>query len=309
MTDKFLTPGDVRRDAPAVEWVVRPLIARGAITEIVGAPKKAGKSTFLYACCKAVADGGPGIFGQKHPPGPVVYLTEQPLTSLREELDTAGISDEAPLYLLPYTAVFSEGWAETVQMACQKAEEVGAIMLVIDTLPQFLLNGGASENDAEDIIPRLQPLFDAASRGLAVVVVRHERKQGGSVGSSGRGSSAITGAMDIIVQIRPKGRGSTLRRLNCLSRFHETPSEIEMDWNPQTGEYKLESMKGESVIRRPDEHLKETLAALPGTVAQLVEATDQSRSTVLRHIQFLEADDRLDFDFADDNRTKIWRLK
>jgi hypothetical protein len=55
--------------------------------------------------------------------------------------------------------------------------------------------------------------------------VRHERKSGGQVGDSGRGSSAFAGAVDIIVSIR-RVEGNirpTIRELHALSRFDETP--------------------------------------------------------------------------------------
>lgn len=52
----------------------------------------------------------------------------------------------------------------------------------------------------------MAPLQDAAHAGLTVIVCRHERKGGGDVGDSGRGSSATWGDVDIILQLRrPEG--------------------------------------------------------------------------------------------------------
>ena len=72
---------------------------------------------------------------------------------------------------------------------------------------------------------------DAAANGLAVIVSRHERKSGGDLCDSGRGGSAFSGAVDIVVAIR-RGEGKTkptVRVLRCLSRFSETPYTLVID--------------------------------------------------------------------------------
>jgi hypothetical protein len=74
----------------------------------------------------------------------------------------------------------------------------------------------------------MQPLQEAAAKGLAVCITRHERKGGGEVGESGRGSSAFGGAVDIILSIR-RADGNvrpTVRLIESLSRFEETPDKL-----------------------------------------------------------------------------------
>ena len=73
----------------------------------------------------------------------------------------------------------------------------------------------------------MKPLLVAANEGLAVLVIRHDRKSGGDVGDSARGSSAFAGAVDIILRLqRVPGEGKAHERdrlLEGLSRFEETP--------------------------------------------------------------------------------------
>ena len=72
------------------------------------------------------------------------------------------------------------------------------------------------------------PIQLAAAQGLAVVVVRHERKGGGDIGESARGSSAFGGAVDTITSIR-RGDGNTspsVRILKSISRFDSVPDKI-----------------------------------------------------------------------------------
>ena len=68
----------------------------------------------------------------------------------------------------------------------------------------------------------------AAAIGLAVLTLHHERKSGGEVGGSGRGSSAFAGAVDIVLSLR-RGEGATrptIRHLHGLSRFDATPPRL-----------------------------------------------------------------------------------
>jgi hypothetical protein len=63
------------------------------------------------------------------------------------------------------------------------------------------------------------------AEGIAVLLVVHDRKSGGDVSDSGRGSSAFAGAADILISLRrPEGNGRpTLRQIQAISRFSETP--------------------------------------------------------------------------------------
>jgi hypothetical protein len=113
-------------------------------------------------------------------------------------------------------------------MAADKAVEFGAGLLVVDTLGQFAGIRGDAENSAGAATEAMEPLQEAAARGLAVVITRHERKGGGEVGESGRGSSAFGGAVDIILSLR-RGDGNvrpTVRVIESLSRFDETPDKL-----------------------------------------------------------------------------------
>src|ERR1700751_5262060 len=93
--------------------------------------------------------------------------------------------------------------------------------VVVDTLPQFACLKGDSENNAGDALAAMHPLLRAAADGIGVILTRHERKSGGEVGDSGRGSTALAGAVDIVLSLRrPEGNANkTHRLLQALSRF------------------------------------------------------------------------------------------
>jgi hypothetical protein len=209
-----------------IEWILPGYIAKGAITEI-GAKVKAGKTTLVAAIVRAAAEGLE-VLGLPTLKSSTVYLTEQPRVSFRQTLQRAGLLGRSDFHLLLKSDVPQMSWPEMVAAVVEECERLGATLLVIDTLPQFAALPGDAENNAGDALAAMEPLQRAAARGLAVVIVRHDRKAGGDVGDSGRGSSAFAGVSDILISLRnPDGKADKQRRvLRAVSRFSETPAEL-----------------------------------------------------------------------------------
>ena len=139
--------------------------------------------------------------------------------------------------MLRYRDVIGIPWPQVVEAAAQECLRQNARLLIIDTLPQFAGLRGEAENHSGAALEALDPVLMVASRGIGVVLSRHERKAGGEVGDSGRGSSAWGGVADIIIAIR-RGDGNTSpnrRVLHSLSRFDETPDTLVIEL--QGGEY------------------------------------------------------------------------
>ena len=77
----------------------------------------------------------------------------------------------------------------------------GRDVVVFDTLGK--LARVRDENSAPDWSAAMTPLQDLATSGRAVFVLRHDRKGGGDVGESGRGSSQASG--DVTRPVTPAG--------------------------------------------------------------------------------------------------------
>lgn len=210
-----------------VPWVAPPWVAAGTITEVVGQPKSAGKTTWILALVRSVLFGEE-FMGRATLRSPVVYLTEERPATFREALKRAGLLDAPDLHILEWRDTIGVRWEAVVKQAVAKAEEVGALVVVIDTVSQFAGLGGDSENNSGDSLDTYKVLQEAAANNLAVITVRHERKSGGDVANAGRGSSAFTGAADIVLAIRrADGNGrQTIRQILSLSRFDETPASL-----------------------------------------------------------------------------------
>ena len=211
--------------------MAKPWCAEGALTEVEGKIKAAGKTTFVLAMCCATLDGEP-FMSEPTARTPVVYLTEQPRTTFREGLRRAGLLERDDFSVLFRFDALDLSWSETVELAAQECVRVGAKLLVVDTLGPFAGLERDGENSAGDAQAAVAPLQIVAQREkLAVVLVRHSRKGGGEVGESGRGSSAFGGAVDLLLSVRRRGGGApkTQRVIYTLGRFDETPDDLVVD--------------------------------------------------------------------------------
>jgi hypothetical protein len=299
---KFITAKELFESKPEpVEWLCKPWLAREAITELDGAPKSAGKTTFALAMCKAILTGWE-FLGHPTAKGRIVYLTEESGTSFRAALARAGIVESEDFHILFWKETHglrdgeTSAWAKVVDEAVKYAKTHGAAVLVVDTFAQFAKLTGDKENSAGDNLEAMLPLQKGRDEGIAVLVIRHERKEGGGVGVSGRGSNAMSGAVDIVLQLkRPTGsHPPTHRKIEALSRFDETPSELTISLIE--GEYRV---LGESDAVAVPVAMERVLEALGGeqvanlTMKQLEAATGIPRTTLQSVLKQLETEGRV----------------
>ncbi len=212
---------------PEMQWTVNGLVAPGLITEVDGKIKRAGKTTWISHEVRAIVEGKP-FMDRATTKAKVIWLTEQTAQSFRRVLEKASLTEREDLHILHWHDVAHRQWADIAREAVDYALKVGAGVMIVDTLGQFAGIRGDGENSAGEAQEAMKPLQEAAGRGLSVVLTRHERKSGGAVGESGRGSSAFGGAVDIILSLgRPEGNvRPTIRVIESLSRFDETPDKM-----------------------------------------------------------------------------------
>lgn len=220
---RFETGADLAETPDAEPEFIAEYVPADALVDFVGLPK-AGKSTLVLALVRAVVKGQP-FLGRPTKQGPIVYLTEQSKASFRETAKRVGLLGCPDLHVLYYGDTIGTRWPDVFPRAIQHAKRVGARLIVVDTLPQWAGLTGDAENNAGDALAAVRPLQEANARGIAVVVNRHERKGGGSLANSGRGSGAFAGAMDVIVRItKPEGNADPkVRVLEAVGRYDVPP--------------------------------------------------------------------------------------
>ena len=220
---KFVTASDFTTRTPGTApWLVRPWVVRGGITMVSGKPKLAGKTTWTLHLVKAVLEGGQ-FLGETAMKGSVIYLTEERTSSFVDALRRTGLGERGDLIIRQYRP--EDAWADVVRETMAEARRVGAVLIVVDTLPVFAGLPGDNENAAGHAREALDPITQLDD--LALVVEFHDRKSGGDPGDSTRGSSAFAGAVDIIVDLkRVGGNGNERRReIAAVGRFEDTPDQ------------------------------------------------------------------------------------
>lgn len=280
----FRTAADLAAESNSLEFIVEPYLLAGAVTELV-AKIKAGKTTYVLG----------EIVRQALDKGAVVYLTEQPSASFRVALERAGLLGVQNLFMLPFNAVIGMEWRDIARIATEKCRQVGAILLVIDTLSHFSGLDGDSENDSGAAISCMKPLQEAAATGIAVLTIRHERKSGGEIGDAGRGSSAFGGAADTLLTLRRvEGRARpTLRKIECVSRFEGLPAVAIYEY--VEGRYKYLGTECEISEREAESMI---LSSAPEcekakTLDDLLDGSEVARTTAQRVVRKLVAEGKV----------------
>ena len=277
------TAREIAEATPAeVAWVARPWIALGALTELDGKVKSSGKTTFLTRMVRCVLDGLP-FMGQPTLKTPVVYLTEQGYSSLREALRRAGLLARDDLHVIAWQDVAGQPWDQVVAEVVEICMRLGASLLIVDTLSQFAGIDGEAENSSGAALEAMKPLQLAAARhNLGVIASRHERKSGGDVGDSGRGSSAFAGAADIVMSLRrPEGNANpTLRVIHAIGRYDETPDRLVIELTADG--YKARGTEKALGIYRARAELEDKLPREGDglTLEELMRATGLGRSSL-----------------------------
>ncbi len=189
-------------DFPLPTWRIAGLLPEAGLT-ILAAEAKLGKTWLALQLAKAVAGGQDAPLGRRvMSRGRVLYLSyEDGLARLRDRMTAQGWDSDA-LTLVE----FVDGAG--VDLASPHAREelanevrAGNIKLVvIDTLKAALRDGRVEENQAE-FSNTLYALREAVcGAGASLLIIHHHRKaRAGDVSADMRGTSALSGAADMML--------------------------------------------------------------------------------------------------------------
>ena len=195
-------------DLPRPEYIIGPplALARGTVAELDAYPEH-GKTRLVLDAVWALLGGQPFLGGRTRPTR-VLYLTEEWLITWRDALAEAqllGGDDEGLSWmsLLDLPRRDCGEWSELCEQLRSHCLKNKVGLLVVDTLARWA--SVPDENDATAMAAAVEPLRRIAAENIAVLFLRHDRKGGGELGQSGRGSSAATGEADHILHLQRKG--------------------------------------------------------------------------------------------------------
>jgi hypothetical protein len=218
---QFVSPDELRASTPdEPPWVWNGYLAKGAVTVMAGKPK-CGKSTLAIAGARAVESSASDFLGHAVTGGPVVYVSEEGAATLAHK-----VGGERLRIATRETAWPRPPWPALIDAARAEADRVGAVLVVIDTFAFWAMLKADAEKDAGAAQEAMGPLVQLARDGFAVLLVAHARKSNSVEAGEGdavRGSSAITGAADVVLELERVKDLPRQRRLLALSRYPQTP--------------------------------------------------------------------------------------
>ena len=219
-----------------VRWLWHGYLAPGVVT-LLSSQWKTGKTTLTSVLLSRMKAGG-SLAGLAVAAGRAVVVSEEPAEQWVRRGGKLDLEEHVGWYCRPFRGRPRPGeWEALLERVAEEATERGVSLAVVDPLAAFY--PGKSENDACAMLDALAPLQRLAARGLAVLTLHHPSKKEVD-GPSGRGSGALLGCADVLVELRwyrRAGEDDRRRRLVALSRFDETPRQLVVELNAEGTDY------------------------------------------------------------------------
>jgi len=184
---------------PRVEWIIQDLILPGSVALFAGAP--GSKKTWCLLNLAACVASGKDWLGRPTRQMPVLIVDEESgrrrlFDRMGKVIRGLGLNDNLPLYAT-VMAGFDLRSDEGADALTDVIRQTNAGLVIIDALADVAV--GADENSVKDVMPLMLNLRRIAEElDVAVCSIHHTNKANGQY----RGSTAIAGAVDLLVTIR-----------------------------------------------------------------------------------------------------------
>jgi hypothetical protein len=209
-----------------IPWVWQGYLARGFTTSLTGV-WKSGKTTLLSHLLAALERGTP-FCRQEVTPGRALVVSEENAGLWVRRRNALGFGEAVDLVARPFRSrPTPHEWKRFMTYLSEYLSEHKVALVAFDSLPN--LWPVADENDAAQVITALTPLNALTAAGCAVLLLMHPSKSDQTEGRATRGSGALGGFVDVIVEMRrfdAEHHADTRRVLRAFSRFEETPVEV-----------------------------------------------------------------------------------
>ncbi len=229
---------DLRRAAEArIPWLWYGYLAPGNVT-LLTSQWKTGKTTLVSVLLARLKEGGQ-LAGLPLERGKAAVVSEEGPAHWYQRSQKLGFGDDVCFFCRPFRGKpRPEEWLDLLDRLAELPRRHGIDLLVIDPLASFL--PGHDESNAACMLDTMMPLQRLTSEGMSVLVLHHPRKGKSVAGQAARGSGALAGYVDIIVEMGGAGTASMTgrrRRLQAWSRHEETPRELVIELNAAGTDY------------------------------------------------------------------------
>jgi hypothetical protein len=211
---KLIPPSQLATQSKPIEWLWDGVLAKGMVT-LMTSRWKEGKTTLMSALL-AHLGRGETMAGSPVAPTRTVILSEEPkelweLRHKRLNFDEANIR----FACRPFERRLRPNeWSDVI---LELADENPGLV-VLDPLAMFL--PGNIENQPTRMLDAVEQLHVLTEQGTALGMLHHPSKRGSRHYISPRGTGALAGFADILVELDcPNGLEDRVRRLRSVSRL------------------------------------------------------------------------------------------
>jgi len=246
-----------------VSWLWQGFLRPGTIT-LLTSLWKSGKTTLIAVLLAKMKSGGE-LAGRALSAGKALVVSEEPPSKWEERNQLHGFGDHVCWICRPYSGrPRLEQWLALIDQIVRVHQEYGLDLVVIDSLAN--LAPFRNENDAVEMLNALTPLQSLTDLGISVLLAAHPRK-GKLLGSqAARGSGALPGFVDIIVEMTAVSRINAQDRRRWLkgySRDAATPPKWVIELSADGRDYRALGETGEPDFEHGWPLLKEILKNAP----------------------------------------------
>lgn len=207
---------------PEVPWLWHGYLAPGNLT-LLTSQWKAGKTTLVATLLARLTTGGT-LAGLSVRAGRAVVVSEESIEHWQARATGLNFGSAVGFICRPFRGRPTPAdWEGLIDHLVGMHADRPLDLVVIDPLASFL--PGRTENDAATMLAALLPLQRLTTRGVAGLVVHHPRKGASAPGQAARGSGALTGFADVLIEmdrVGPPDADDRRRKLMAFSRHPAT---------------------------------------------------------------------------------------
>lgn len=262
--------GDLLSAGPATQtWIWQGYLGAGQVT-LLTSQWKLGKSTLLAALMARMKAGGE-LAGLPVSAGKVVVVSEENPSKWYERGQGRSFGDHLCWFCRPFLGrPRLDEWLALIEQIGSLHARHGVALVVIDPLAN--LTPMRCENDAGEMLKTLLPLQRLTALGLSVLLLHHPRKGPVVMGQAARGSGALSGYVDIIIEMQRVSRRNLKdrrRRLLAYSRHETTPTSRVIELTEDGTDYRFLGDSAELDFERGWPFLKNLLAEAAGPLTRV----------------------------------------
>jgi RecA-family ATPase len=235
--DPLFLPDLHKAAAPTINWLWHGYLAPGNVT-LLTSQWKAGKTTLVSILLHHMKAGGQ-VAGLPVAPARVLVLSEESPAHWLQRSQQFDYTSHVAWFCRPFAGKpTASQWQQFLDHILTLHQHLEFQLLVIDPLATFL--PGRDENNASLMMECLAPLQKLTRVGLAVLLLHHPRKNPSTDGRSARGSGALTGFADILIEmhwIASPSDPDRRRSLLSWSRHTATPRQLVLELDPDAANY------------------------------------------------------------------------